>query len=1211
MSVVGTSSQNPRFSPPDVPGLMLWLDAADSRTVTFTGSNVSRWADKSGNGYTMDTAPSGCSLPIQGTAINGLSTVGINTLSCGIKQSRIINGITNFFWVRREVEGNQFYFGADGSYDFHTGNSQEYASLAYSPVGLQDASMTIYLSNSVVRGRMAYTPLVGVGNINLLCVSNITGETKLQGLSYDRGNTFRSQRCDWGEILLYSNALTRTQIDAVEGYLARRWGIPTYLTVTHPYRSIAPALRGFSPLDVGTCSLWLDAADPSTLTVSGSNVTAWADKSGNGRNASAVSTGPVLSNSGLVFTGAGVFQGSNATYLHNSSTGEWTVCAVFTASTTSIGNPRIFNYQGSPGNIAQFLYIEGGRLTSYVWSTPPVQVTGSTIVSNTQYLATVVNAAASTVQYVNATMSVSNSHGTLPTTSNTNYYIGGFDTGTSDRFYGTINEVLCFSNALPESQRQQVEAYLAAKWGQRGSMGGSAHPFRYGPAAIVPTSIPGCALWLDAADATSIDLSGTMVTTWRDKSGSNNTAQRTLGTPILQTLDGRQGVYFATSSEQLTTVSNASPLGSGARSLFCVVRTPTGTSQVLLGYGSHTVVASPNSFGVHVETPSTRLFAPYVYSADNNIISLSNANPMIVYADYDASANTISGSYNGLTLQTRSTATPSTTATPWYLGRRPDGNGATTGYIHEIIHYRSKLSVAERQQVEGYLAWKWGLSSNLPGVSPNYARLYRALTPVFSPLHTAPCSFWLDGADQTSMTLSGSNVTQWNDKSGSGFNAVVSSNAYATLTTTGLSFNNSYYTTNYSASPANETFFTVFTTPGTLVAASNGLVGTQTGGRTILVPGWGPNSNAFGMNNSGVAGGAGVTGLVTNTRYIGVIQITGTSTTAAINGNSPSAPVTITAFTGGRTTTIGRETSTQYAFNGIIHELLAYTASLTTAQRQQVEGYLAWKWGLQGLLGGSPHPFKYGPWLGRPTAISGCALWLDATDSTTLFQDTAGTSPVTTTGQTLRRWNDKSGRGCNATQAGNAPTWNSAGYTTFTRTSAQNLRLPDGTLPYSAVNTAYSMFAVVRPTVSSAILTILCSGSQGTNQFNGLQIQSDGRLMNIWFNNDVGGGSVPQNVFSIASAVYTGSSRSVFLTGSTVNTTASSGWAGTISNNVIGMESSTNNHAFGGDIGELIVYPTALSTTERQQIEGYLAWKWGRSATLPGASYHPYRAIKP
>jgi hypothetical protein len=50
-------------------------------------------------------------------------------------------------------------------------------------------------------------------------------------------------------------------------------------------------------------------------------------------------------------------------------------------------------------------------------------------------------------------------------------------------------------------------------------------------------------------------------------------------------------------------------------------------------------------------------------------------------------------------------------------------------------------------------------------------------------------------------------------------------------------------------------------------------------------------------------------------------------------------------------------------------------------------------------------------------AASEQGVWYDPSDLTTLFQDTAGTTPVTATGQTVGRMLDKSGRGNHATQA--------------------------------------------------------------------------------------------------------------------------------------------------------------------------------------------------
>ena len=46
------------FSPKNISGLQLWLDASDSSTVTLNGSNVSEWRDKSASGinYSQATA---------------------------------------------------------------------------------------------------------------------------------------------------------------------------------------------------------------------------------------------------------------------------------------------------------------------------------------------------------------------------------------------------------------------------------------------------------------------------------------------------------------------------------------------------------------------------------------------------------------------------------------------------------------------------------------------------------------------------------------------------------------------------------------------------------------------------------------------------------------------------------------------------------------------------------------------------------------------------------------------------------------------------------------------------------------------------------------------------------------------------------------------------------------------------------------------------
>ena len=53
-------------------------------------------------------------------------------------------------------------------------------------------------------------------------------------------------------------------------------------------------------------------------------------------------------------------------------------------------------------------------------------------------------------------------------------------------------------------------------------------------------------------------------------------------------------------------------------------------------------------------------------------------------------------------------------------------------------------------------------------------------TSFFNPTLISGCSLWLDGADSSTISLSGSTVTQWNDKSRNGYNCISNSNYVGT-----------------------------------------------------------------------------------------------------------------------------------------------------------------------------------------------------------------------------------------------------------------------------------------------------------------------------------------------------------------------------------------------------------------------------------------------
>ena len=67
---------------------------------------------------------------------------------------------------------------------------------------------------------------------------------------------------------------------------------------------------GFIPTSITGCQVWLDGADSSVVSFSsGSNVSTWSDKSGNGRNATVYAGTPTYTSAlGMTFNGSSSLQ---------------------------------------------------------------------------------------------------------------------------------------------------------------------------------------------------------------------------------------------------------------------------------------------------------------------------------------------------------------------------------------------------------------------------------------------------------------------------------------------------------------------------------------------------------------------------------------------------------------------------------------------------------------------------------------------------------------------------------------------------------------------------------------------------------------------------------------------------------------------------------------------------------------------------------------
>ena len=703
--VSATSKLYSGFSPTSIPGCVLWLDAADASTVTFSGSNVSEWKDKSSNAYTFNTAPSGCSLPVGGDPINGRPTIGITTTTMGIKQATILDGLKTVVWIRRERTGNrsyEFYFGADGSSDFHTGTSQ-YAGSGFAQNAVRDASLNIITSNGVVTGTLGSTAVSSSYAINILRMTGLSGSTRVQGLSYDRGNTGRSMMCDWGEVLFYTTALTSTQLTAVESYLATKWAVQSYLPSLHPYRSLPVVTRPLLPVDISGCLIWVDGQDPTSYTLSSTNVTTWNDKSGNGNNFSRISSGPTVSN----LNGRGALYIGGGGAMRNSTVSIPTSYSVFAianrvsgqdyqyVSKFHVATDGYFFFGTSNGNFATFA---GNGITTW-WD-----VNGnspSVAIGSTPTIVEAVNNGTTITPYTNG---VAQNTKTGTTATATGLMLGSDRLG-GQTLNGSVGEFIIINRPVDSSERQQLEGYLAWRWGRVADLATS-HPFKRAPPLLpvfTPLQVGSCALWMDADDKSTITMSGSNIGQWRDKSGNGyifDTAPSGCSLPVVgDPINGRStiGITTTTMGIKQTTVID------GLKTIFWIRRERTGNRSYEFYFGAdgssdfHT--GTSEYAGSGLAQNGVRDAAVSITTASNVVTgTLGNTNVSSSYA-----INILR--VTGLTGSTR------------VQGFSYDRGNAGRSMIcdwGEILFYTSALSESELTAVEGYLAQKWGIQSYLP-----------------------------------------------------------------------------------------------------------------------------------------------------------------------------------------------------------------------------------------------------------------------------------------------------------------------------------------------------------------------------------------------------------------------------------------------------------------------------------------------------------------
>ena len=482
----------------------------------------------------------------------------------------------------------------------------------------------------------------------------------------------------------------------------------------------------FKPTDIGGCQLWLDSIDPSTISFSSaSNISQWRDKSGFLNHFTPTSGTPTLTSDNgktVVNFTSGVVMGSANQITFTTSSAFFIVSRLTSSGFNMLlAFPNIANGGGSSGDFS-IRFDQGG-----LYGTAAKAGNGQDFANGTYYVNGTFNPSFGTNVYLNVysiIATVSPQAGGTSSVTLSSGFMGR-------NFIGNIAEFIYYPSGLTTIQRQQIESYLAQKWGLQTSLP-QGHPGTRGivypsdsvnllvrvpyPSAFVPTTAGNCQLWLDAADSTT--LTGTSpVTQWRDKSGNARNTTSYAGTPALTTnaINSVQAINFNGSSSFTGSIP-----GSGTSYTVFFVGTFNNSTSTYGGFVCFGRSGTPD----HVSgITNTKLSDTQMYStidSTNTAFTSNTLSTPFVYSlviDGTFLNNFVNGNQ-----QTPANVAKSASFnfTNYVVGDRAGSTSSIflNGYVGEIIVYINSLATLQRQQVEGYLAWKWGLQANLPANHP-------------------------------------------------------------------------------------------------------------------------------------------------------------------------------------------------------------------------------------------------------------------------------------------------------------------------------------------------------------------------------------------------------------------------------------------------------------------------------------------------------------
>ena len=381
---------------------------------------------------------------------------------------------------------------------------------------LSTTAMNVSSINGIVPGAafIGSTNFISATTVQALTISTQSiNVSSVNGIL--PGAAFNGSTLALSTAIITTSTLTTNTLQ-VNNYINAQGG--TLSNLGAEYFTTSRFTTTFTPLSLGSLQMWLDGADSSaaSMLLSGQNILTWKDKSGNGFNASASNTVP-LTPAAINGVQAVNFNGTGYLVAPSMSSGNYTGTALTFIIVGMLSNANVGPSVGvlctqgtggdwnSSGNFA-CTTAQQGSSCNYITTTrnganTPAFGTFPYVGTSPFIILVRYDGTNGTARFNGLQQGILTSYTSAFNFSN--YWIGNRGGGGGPTFQGYFGEVITYSNAVPLSNIERLEGYLAFKWGI--TLADNSHPYYSTPPLPYGTAYTiGATLSIDSSSNFSV-----------------------------------------------------------------------------------------------------------------------------------------------------------------------------------------------------------------------------------------------------------------------------------------------------------------------------------------------------------------------------------------------------------------------------------------------------------------------------------------------------------------------------------------------------------------------------------------------------------------------------------------------------------------------------------------------------------------------------------